>query len=293
LWYLDIMQKRERWAALAGAIMISLFVPTAIDQEYFRYNPYLLPVLGLIAILLYTGFFISSNIFIKLVRSFYAKSGKVSIVTMLIVIAAIGTILFKAERYAISKSKEHIATLKTKDTLPALPQPTPPKLIQPKQPTTTSIKDPTTKKQVTPQKVTDLKELPPSPKPPVAKKQGIPEVEKYLPVMGGMGIGTLSISGSNPPVKICRDHPYDEFVRQGRFRPRISVSEVNKDNNGVVVSGKLCMVDDEQERNPEKFTSVSVNTCMMYDNYSIRVISIANGFNCAEFAVSYNEKPCR
>lgn len=282
------MQKRERLATLAGAIMFTLAVPTAFLQEYCKYNPYLLPGLGLAAILLYLGYFLTSNTVVKLARSFYAKSSKWSIVCLLIAIVVIGFILWKAEWYVIGKSKEHVSALKTKDMPPKekISQLiTVPNFVQPKQSTTKSPK------QYSPQTVPVSKELSHSSKPSIVKKQDIPDAGKVIP--SNIFMHTPQISGSNPSIRICKNHPNDNFVRQGQSRLRISVSEVKKENNETVVNCKLCMVDDEQERNIEKFSSVTEGSCITYDNYSIRVNLISPDFDCAWFAVSYNEKSCK
>jgi len=43
------------------AIVLTLALPVALDQGYFRYNPYILPILGLIAVLLYLGLAVTSG----------------------------------------------------------------------------------------------------------------------------------------------------------------------------------------------------------------------------------------
>jgi uncharacterized RDD family membrane protein YckC len=55
------MPKRERMATWAAAIVLTLALPVALDQGYFRYNPYILPILGLIAVLLYLGLAVTSG----------------------------------------------------------------------------------------------------------------------------------------------------------------------------------------------------------------------------------------
>jgi hypothetical protein len=52
---------RERWAASAGAAVLTIALPVAIDQGYFRHNAYVLPVLGLVALLVYLGLFVTSE----------------------------------------------------------------------------------------------------------------------------------------------------------------------------------------------------------------------------------------
>ena len=108
------MYKRERWAALAGAIMITIALPIAIDQGYVRDNPYLLPMIGLVAALLYIGFFVTTDFFVKLARSFYERNRMLSLMTFVIIGAFFGAVLGAAEWFTIVKSKEHILTLKKK-----------------------------------------------------------------------------------------------------------------------------------------------------------------------------------
>lgn len=99
---------RKRWAGLAGAILLTIALPVAIDQGFFRYNPYLLPIIGLIAVLLYLLFFVTSNMFLKWAQSFYAWSHIFSIITFIIIFLFIITIIVTAEWFAICKNKEHI-----------------------------------------------------------------------------------------------------------------------------------------------------------------------------------------
>jgi len=113
------MGKRERLGALAGAIVITIALPIAIDQGYVRDNPYLLPALGLVAALLYVRFFVTSDTFIKLANSFYAKRSKLSLIVFIIAFVIVGASLTVAERFAINKSKEHIASLSSAEKAPS------------------------------------------------------------------------------------------------------------------------------------------------------------------------------
>src|ERR1035438_4402125 len=51
---------RERIIALASAVVMTIALPIAIDQGYFRYNVWALPCLGMCAFLIYIGVFISA-----------------------------------------------------------------------------------------------------------------------------------------------------------------------------------------------------------------------------------------
>ncbi len=90
---------------------MTVAVPIAFLQEYFKYNPYPLPIIGLIAVLLYLGFFITSDTFIKLAKTFYKRSHMLSLVIFIITFAFTGAVLGAAEWYAICRSQEHISSL--------------------------------------------------------------------------------------------------------------------------------------------------------------------------------------
>ena len=77
----------------------------------FKYNPYPLPVIGLIAVLLYLGFFLTNPIFIKWAKYFYAKSRNLSIFVFTSIFLIIAVVLGMAGWFAINKSKEHISAL--------------------------------------------------------------------------------------------------------------------------------------------------------------------------------------
>jgi hypothetical protein len=75
---------RRIFLAIMGAIMTA-FIPLAIAQEYFRYNPYVLPILGFLAIMLFLSFFITGPWW----SIFYHKHiiiGKVSLIGVTILI---------------------------------------------------------------------------------------------------------------------------------------------------------------------------------------------------------------
>lgn len=100
------------WAALAGAIVVTIAFPIAIDQGYFRYNVYILPLLGLFACLLYIGFAITSRFFIGFVQDWMQTHRNwcisTCIIASLILIAGIATGFY----FALQKSKQHVAYAK-------------------------------------------------------------------------------------------------------------------------------------------------------------------------------------
>jgi len=121
------MQKRKRVSALAGAILLTVALPIAISQDYFRYDPYPLPVLGLLAVILYLWFFATSEPCKNIIRGFYSWNHKLSLVGFIIVGAIIVGSLGMGEWLAIRKSKDHINKLRneSKSQAPA-EQPRPP-----------------------------------------------------------------------------------------------------------------------------------------------------------------------
>jgi hypothetical protein len=118
---------RKRLATLAGAILITLALPIAFAQEYFIYNPYLLPILGLVAIILYLIFFLTSQFCEKSIHSFYLKSPKLSLLIFIIISITVLMLLGIGEWVAIQKSINHVNNLLTKK----YPQPLqPPQLVE-------------------------------------------------------------------------------------------------------------------------------------------------------------------
>lgn len=92
--------------AIGGTIMAA-FIPLAIAQEYFLYNPYVLPILGLVATLLFLAVFLTgswwSNIYHK-----HIIIGKASLICITILI------IF-SEIMWIRASINYVAELKLKD----------------------------------------------------------------------------------------------------------------------------------------------------------------------------------
>ncbi len=99
--------KTARWATLGGAILLTIALPIAIDQGYLRYNAYALPLLGLVAVLLYLGFVLFHPKVIEWIR----LRKLFSVFIVLIVIVTQG-ILF---RVVLSKSQQHVAEQMRRD----------------------------------------------------------------------------------------------------------------------------------------------------------------------------------
>jgi hypothetical protein len=122
-WRLD----RERWAALAGAILLTAGLPIAIDQGYFHYNVYALPALGLVAALLYLGFLLTTEFSKRCIRRLYAGCGKVGGIARSGVFVSlcvlVGGALGCSEIMAIAKSREHIAEILLKEQQSAVTVP--------------------------------------------------------------------------------------------------------------------------------------------------------------------------
>ena len=104
---------RRRAAALAGAILLTISLPIAIDQGYFRYSPYVLPCLSLVAVALYLALFVTS---------FWVKSKLnwtiqkfpiiVSFFIFLTFAGAIGVLSWSGFTLFLTSTKGHIAALR-------------------------------------------------------------------------------------------------------------------------------------------------------------------------------------
>jgi len=101
--------KRERIGALAGAILLTVALPIAIDQGYFRYNVWALPSLGLVTALLYLGFFVTGS---RCWEWWNNRRGLTLVGIIIAVLAIVG-----AWWVALGKSKQHVAVLISKDNL--------------------------------------------------------------------------------------------------------------------------------------------------------------------------------
>jgi hypothetical protein len=121
------------------------------------------------------------------------------------------------------------------------------------------------------------------------KTDHIPEVQKILPPKDSLG--RVMVSVKDNPRRICKNHPVDDFSRQLGDKLKISVLTARKENNKQFVDGTLSIVQAGQETKLEKFTSVEVGACMIYEIYSIRVPDIFSDHECAVFQVSLNEMP--
>jgi hypothetical protein len=207
------MPKRERSAALAGAIMLTIILPIAIDQGYFRYNPYALPILTLFATLLYLGFFFTSNFCKKLVHRIYLRSPKLSIIGFTIVGIIVFSILGIGEWWGLQKSISHVSKLRVEDN-PKPEQPkTPPKMAEIIPPPTKKIKPIASNKEISQPSFQIENESRPSVYPKSEKNNIFPENGKwsyrrfsYDAVLHNVGTRVLNVSG----VHLCALMPNEK-----------------------------------------------------------------------------------
>lgn len=95
--------RQKRLAAWAGAIVLTIGLPIAIDQGYFRHNAYALPLLGLVAALLYFTLIVTTGAYI---RFWYCYPGW-SFVVALAMICMLGGSVYLSTTY----SRRHVAEL--------------------------------------------------------------------------------------------------------------------------------------------------------------------------------------
>ncbi len=118
----------KRVAGCATAIVLSIFIPVAIDQGYFRHNAYILPIAGLVAASLFAGLILNSPAVSGRIQSFHHGFGVAHPLKYLLTVATAGGCVILAlgggEWYAIHTSLKHVAELRRADSLasaPALP----------------------------------------------------------------------------------------------------------------------------------------------------------------------------
>jgi hypothetical protein len=122
---------RKRIAAWAAAGMVTIWIPVAIDQAYFRYNAYVLPLVGFGVALLYAGLILTSPAVSGKIHAFHNSTQPLR---YMLSVAGIGGLLLLllggGEWYAIHESRQHVAELRradtTKPTPAAVPQSTSP-----------------------------------------------------------------------------------------------------------------------------------------------------------------------
>jgi uncharacterized membrane protein len=107
---------RDRSAALAGAVLLTLAVPIALDQEYLRYNVWVLPVLGLVAALLYVYFIATSPWALSITKRFLRRSVFGCVIVIGILSTIVLSFLVYGELWALEKSREHVAEVKAQET---------------------------------------------------------------------------------------------------------------------------------------------------------------------------------
>jgi hypothetical protein len=110
---------RKRIAGWVVAITLSIWLPVAIDQAYFRYNAYILPICGLALALLLVALVLTTRKVSTKIRLFHHQFGFEKPLEYLLIVsmvggAALATLAF-GEWYAVLKSKEHIAELRKAD----------------------------------------------------------------------------------------------------------------------------------------------------------------------------------
>jgi hypothetical protein len=94
--------------------LLTVALPIAIDQGYFRYSRAALPLLGLLAVLLYAGFSVTSKWFCSFWR--VHRNYAITLLIVIVVVIAVGF------GVAYKKSSEHIAELLKKDAQSSTPQ---------------------------------------------------------------------------------------------------------------------------------------------------------------------------
>src|SRR5271165_1617653 len=107
---------RERLAATAGAIIMTVALPIAIDQGYFRHSVYALPSSGLAAAITYVCLFATSqsceSLFNKLNNGFALRHQALGLLVVEISIVAVLALLAGAFWVAVKKSAEHVAEIR-------------------------------------------------------------------------------------------------------------------------------------------------------------------------------------
>lgn len=122
---------RERFLALGTAVVMTIALPISIDQGYFRYNAYALPILGLLAAILYIALFLTIPAVKDYARKIYAINRGVATIhgTLLLAILLGGmTVGFRA---ALNKSNSHVEETRQEDAAARAAQNSPPTLVLP------------------------------------------------------------------------------------------------------------------------------------------------------------------
>jgi hypothetical protein len=109
---------RKRFAAWAGAIFLTVGLPIAIDQGYVRYNPYILPLLGLAGILLYLVLAVTSSFAKTTVKSFHGTYPRTTVTVIIFMCICVITLLGTSEWYSINKSITYTQHLQEADNSP-------------------------------------------------------------------------------------------------------------------------------------------------------------------------------
>lgn len=117
---------RKRIGALAAAFVLTICLPVAIDQGYFRYSSYFLPLGGLAAVVAYVGLCLTSKPVGRWLRGLHERFQNRPLAYLVIVgtmMAVIFLVLVGGATFAISKSREHVAELRRREQQSPTPSP--------------------------------------------------------------------------------------------------------------------------------------------------------------------------
>jgi len=122
---------RRRLSAVAGTLVLAIWIPVALAQNYFRYSAYILPVTGLLAVVFYGVLWVTAPSISGKINDFHHKFGTENPLRYTAIVAIIGgaliLLLGMGEWYAINKSQQHVGELRKADApYPAVPPPAQP-----------------------------------------------------------------------------------------------------------------------------------------------------------------------
>ena len=171
---------RKRIAGVAAAIMLSIWLPVALAQNYFRYNAYILPLCGLALVLLCIWLGLTGKYALGKIHAFHHGFGATRPFEYMLIMAGCGGLLVVAlcggEWFAIHKSQQHAAELRKAD-LPKPPTTIPVSAAKAQQNVPTP---PTSHATGRPRKVTAN---------PAPRENGAPK----LPTVGGINQGPCGV----------------------------------------------------------------------------------------------------
>jgi hypothetical protein len=194
---------RKRIAALAAAMVLTFCLPVAIDQGYFRYNSYILPVGGLAALILYIGLLLTSKPMISWLHGLHDRFQNQPLAYVIVVGTAVALVmLFLAggETLAINKSREHVAELRRRESA-ATTAPPPVKAASPETARKEPVEQPKATARIIPRKHQPPPAVTPSANPPASSaSSNVPTVGSVTSInqSGGITTGVININ-SLPP----------------------------------------------------------------------------------------------